>query len=175
MTVYNVYTSTGWAELSNLSIYNGSWQSLRYARRWDGASWIIFWDSFKLTSSVLFPDGNLTSPEASPPGNSTPDDSEILTVSGLSVSETLTLQAEATGSFLGTIDVFKNSFVTPIYTLDQFDNTTSFTVSNTDYFFFRFTNGPQTGFNELYGSLTVTRTDTSEVLRIWTLQGYTGS
>lgn len=172
-TSYKVYNGSTWKTLSNLSVYNGSWQSLRYAKQWDGSNWNTFWDSFQLNWGGEF---SLTAPTSGGVGYA---DTAVKSISGLSTGETITLEVSvSTFGWNGEVVAYKRTPPAGFSSVGSIDNLEipfSFTIANGDEVFLRHNNGPKDStFSVFYGSLYLTNITYSpaQTIHFWQLEGY---
>jgi hypothetical protein len=183
-TLYRVYNGASWDTLSNLSVYNGSWQSLRMAKKWDGSNWNTFWDSFQLN---WLGESELVSPNVyiPPSGGGGFGYSAVKTISGLSSGETITLEGsirDITREWQGIVNAYKRTPPAAFSLVGeyQFDNdSSSFTVTNGDELYFVHQNGdPNSEVQIFYGTLFLYNISYSPATLIhsWSLEGLsTGS
>lgn len=173
-TSYRVYNGTSWDTLSNLSVYNGSWQSLRTAKQWDGSNWKTFWDSFQLNWS-----GEIAL-SAPPIFSSSFAYTAVKTISGLSSGETITLEGSISlsNSWEGVVFAYKRTPPSAFSVVGQYEldnDSSSFTVTNGDELYFVHQNGAANSTAIIYyGTLYLYNISYSPAALIhsWSLQGY---
>jgi hypothetical protein len=173
-TLYQVYNGTSWDTLSNLSVYNGSWQNLRMAKKWDGSNWNTFWDSFQLNwlgETELF---------APPIFSSSFAYTAVKNISGLSSGETITLEGltSISGSWDGIVLAYKRTPPAAFSLVGQYEfdgDSGSFTVTNGDELYFEHQNGAanSTAIN-FYGTFFLSNISYSPatLIHAWSLEGY---